>query len=96
MSLEDGVSTSTLSACQAKAGAPDHDRIKAHLLRCAVFCRSRIFRVASPRSRTCLGFTLIVDGADPRSEPFIDALFEAGCDDATVGLVDGVQYVDFD
>lgn len=41
-------------------------------------------------------FTLIVDGADLQSEPFINALFEAGCDDATVGRVDGVQYVDFD
>ena len=41
-------------------------------------------------------FTLIVDGADLQSEPFIDALFEAGCDDATVGRVNGVQYVDFD
>lgn len=41
-------------------------------------------------------FTLIVDGADLQSEPFIDALFEAGCDDATVGRVNGVQYLDFD
>ncbi len=41
-------------------------------------------------------FTLIVDGTDLQSEPSIDALFEAGCDDATVGQVDGVQYVDFD
>ena len=41
-------------------------------------------------------FTLIVDGADLQSEPLIDALFEAGCDDATVGRVNGVQYVDFD
>ena len=40
--------------------------------------------------------TLIVDGTDLQSEPPIDALFEAGCDDATVGQVDGVQYVDFD
>ena len=41
-------------------------------------------------------FTLIVEGIDPQAEPTIDALFEAGCDDATVGRVDGVQYVDFD
>ena len=26
----------------------------------------------------------------------IDRLFEAGCDDATAGSIDGVQYVDFD
>ena len=41
-------------------------------------------------------FTLIVDGPDLQTEPFIDALFEAGCDDATVGRTDGVQYIDFD
>ena len=41
-------------------------------------------------------FTLIVEGTDLQAEPFIGALFEAGCDDATVGQVDGVQYVDFD
>jgi hypothetical protein len=41
-------------------------------------------------------FTLIVNGANLQSEPFIDALFEGGCDDATVGRVDGVQYLDFD
>ncbi len=41
-------------------------------------------------------FTLIVEGADLQSEPVFDALFEAGCDDATVARVDGVQYIDFD
>ena len=41
-------------------------------------------------------FTLIVEGTDLQAEPTINALFEAGCDDATVGRVDGVQYVDFD
>ena len=41
-------------------------------------------------------FTLIVEGIDLQAEPTIDALFEDGCDDATVGRVDGVQYVDFD
>ena len=41
-------------------------------------------------------FTLTVAGADLQSEPFIDALFEAGCDDATVGRRDEVQYIDFD
>ena len=41
-------------------------------------------------------FTLIVDGSDLQTEPLIDALFEAGCDDATVGRTDGVQYIDFD
>ena len=41
-------------------------------------------------------FTLTVDGPDLQTEPFIDALFEAGCDDATVGRTDGVQCIDFD
>ena len=41
-------------------------------------------------------FTLIVAGPDLQDEPFIDALFEAGCDDATVARIDGVQYIDFD
>ena len=26
----------------------------------------------------------------------IDAVFEAGCDDAAIGRIDGIQYVDFD
>ena len=41
-------------------------------------------------------FTLIVEGTDLQAEPTIDALFEAGCDDATVGRADGVQYIEFD
>ena len=41
-------------------------------------------------------FTLIVDGPDLQAQPLIDQLFEAGCDDATIGSSDGVQYVDFD
>ena len=41
-------------------------------------------------------FTLIVDGPDLQDAPLIDLLFESGCDDATIGRSDGVQYVDFD
>ena len=41
-------------------------------------------------------FTLIVEGPDLQTEPVIDALFQAGCDDATVGRTDGAQYVEFD
>jgi len=37
-------------------------------------------------------FTLILDGD---VEAHLDALFEAGCDDATFGYVDGVPYGDF-
>lgn len=41
-------------------------------------------------------FTLIVDGPDLQDRSLIDALFEAGCDDAAIGCSDSVQYVDFD
>ena len=41
-------------------------------------------------------FTLIVDGPDLQATPLIDSLFDAGCDDATVGCSKGMQYVDFD
>ncbi len=41
-------------------------------------------------------FTLLVDGPDIQGEDYLDALFEAGCDDALVGSTDGVQYLDFD
>ena len=41
-------------------------------------------------------FTLIVDGPDLQDDTLIDAVFEAGCDDAAISRTDGVQYVDFD
>lgn len=41
-------------------------------------------------------FTLVVEGADLQAEPLIDAVFEAGCSDSTVGRSCGIQYVDFD
>ena len=41
-------------------------------------------------------FTLIVDGPDLQDDAHIHMLFEAGCDDGTVGRIDGIQYVDFD
>ena len=41
-------------------------------------------------------FTLIVDGPDLQSDTAVDALFDAGCDDALVGRTDGIQYLDFD
>ncbi len=38
-------------------------------------------------------FTVVIDGnVDAR----LDDLFDAGCDDATFGTVDGVHYADFD
>ena len=41
-------------------------------------------------------FTLLVEGPDLQSDKSIDALFEAGCNDALVGRTDGIQYLDFD
>ena len=38
-------------------------------------------------------FTLVIDGD---VDAHIDDLFEAGCDDATFGSVDGTQYAEFD
>ena len=39
-------------------------------------------------------FTLVISG-EVDSDDAVDALFEAGCDDATIGTVDGVGYADF-
>ncbi|MGH9380513.1 MAG: helix-turn-helix transcriptional regulator [Thermoanaerobaculia bacterium] len=41
-------------------------------------------------------FILIVDGPDLQHEAHLNALFEAGCDDATVGRLGAIQYLDFD
>ena len=41
-------------------------------------------------------FTLVVDGPDLQDDTLIDAVFEAGCDDAAVGRVDGIQYIEFE
>lgn len=38
-------------------------------------------------------YTLVIDG---EVDAHIDELFEAGCDDATFGSVDGTQYAEFD
>lgn len=40
-------------------------------------------------------FTLILEGTDALADEAADALFEAGCADATFGEVDGCQYADF-
>lgn len=41
-------------------------------------------------------FTLIVEGPDLQDATVADALFEAGLDDATIGRVGSIQYLDFD
>lgn len=40
-------------------------------------------------------FTLIVDGVDINDPDVFDALYEAGCDDATIGTTVGVPIMDF-
>jgi hypothetical protein len=40
-------------------------------------------------------FTLVLDGVDVLDAGNLDAWFEAGCDDATFGEVDGIGYADF-
>lgn len=45
---------------------------------------------------TAYEFTLIVEGPDLQDESLVDALFEAGFDDATIARVGPTQYLDFD
>lgn len=45
---------------------------------------------------TSYQFTLIVAGPELQDDANADALFKAACDDATVGRVGAVQYLDFD
>jgi hypothetical protein len=42
------------------------------------------------------GFTLFLAGPDVLEDAHMDALFEAGCDDAVFGERDGAQYASFD
>lgn len=41
-------------------------------------------------------FTLTIEGADILIDDALDAMYEAGCDDATFGVSDGVQTGEFD
>ncbi|MYB09540.1 MAG: hypothetical protein F4Y28_06135 [Acidimicrobiia bacterium] len=41
-------------------------------------------------------FTLTVQGRDLQAGEDVDALFDAGCDDALVGSFEGAQFLDFD
>jgi len=41
-------------------------------------------------------FTLRVGGFDVAHENYEDALYEAGCDDALIAVVDGKLLIDFD
>lgn len=41
----------------------------------------------------CYAFTLRVEGLD--TEQYEDVLYESGCDDAVVAVVDGALFLDF-
>jgi hypothetical protein len=41
-------------------------------------------------------FTLVLSGVRALTDEVTDALFQAGCDDALVGMRDGAIYLDFD
>ncbi len=41
-------------------------------------------------------FTITIEGADVMTDEALNALFEAGCDDATFGVSNGMQTADFD
>jgi predicted DNA-binding transcriptional regulator AlpA len=49
----------------------------------------------TPETRT-FTFTLLIEGPDLQDEDRLAALFEAGCDDATFGSRDSLQFADFD
>jgi len=45
---------------------------------------------------TVFSFTLTIEGADVMADGAQEALFEAGCDDATFGVSQGIQTAEFD
>jgi hypothetical protein len=45
---------------------------------------------------TQFSFTVTIDGADVMTDIAQEALYEAGCDDATFGLSEGIQTAEFD
>ena len=45
---------------------------------------------------TVYAFTLIVEGPDLQEEAHLGALFESGFDDATIGRVGTIQFLEFD
>jgi hypothetical protein len=52
--------------------------------------------VSTTSTATIHSFTLFFGGADVLEDEHLDALYEAGCDDALFGARDGVQYGAFD
>lgn len=53
-------------------------------------------QVNRPINPVVQSFTLFVEGLDVSSDAHIDALHDAGCDDATFGVRDGAPYAIFD
>lgn len=49
-----------------------------------------------PDFRECYAFTLILSGFDELTEDIENCLFEAGCDDALLGIHAGSPYLSFD
>lgn len=47
-------------------------------------------------AQTTFAFPLLIEGPDLQEEERLEALFEAGCDAATFGSRDSIQYADFD
>lgn len=45
---------------------------------------------------TQFSFTLTIEGADVMTDVAQEALYEAGCDDATFGVLGGIQTAEFD
>lgn len=46
--------------------------------------------------RRLFSFSLIFSGASELTEELEDAIFEAGCDDALLGIQNGAVFLDFD
>jgi hypothetical protein len=40
-------------------------------------------------------FSLVYSGIDDFTQQWLDALYDSGCDDATVGLQNGLVFMDF-
>ena len=53
-------------------------------------------RSSSPEVQECYAFTLILSGFDELTDEIENSLFEAGCDDAVLGIHAGSPYLSFD
>jgi hypothetical protein len=59
-------------------------------------CETAEKHMSSTTKPTIHSFTLFISGADVLNDEQLDALYEAGCDDALFGVRDGAQYGAFD